>query len=80
MNQVRIKQGVDWSVVWLYIILVAIGLLSIFMVQYRETDDISTIILKGTKDYGKQFRWLAVCTVLAIFILLTDSKFFYSYG
>lgn len=75
-NQVKISKGIDWSLIWMYVILVTIGLVSIFMVQYREGDDIANIILKGTKDYGKQFRWLAICAVLAIFILLTDSKFF----
>lgn len=28
------------------------------------------------KNYSKQFLYLIICTVIAIFILLTDSKFF----
>ncbi len=75
-RQAQISKGVDWSLVWMYIALVTIGLLSIFAVQYRETDNITNILLKGTQDYGKQLRWLAICAFLAIFILLTDSKFF----
>jgi rod shape determining protein RodA len=75
-KQAQIGKGVDSALIWIYIILVSIGLLSIFAVQYRETDNISAIFLKGTQDYGKQLRWLAVCAFLAIFILLTDSKFF----
>jgi rod shape determining protein RodA len=75
-KQVRLKEGVDTSLIWLYTLLVGIGLVSIFMVQYRENDDIMQIILKGSKDYGKQIRWLIICTVLAIFILLTDSKLY----
>ena len=75
-KQTNLGKGVDWSLIGIYIILVSIGLLSIFAVQYRETDNISTILLKGTQDYGKQVRWLAICLVLAILILLTDSKFF----
>jgi rod shape determining protein RodA len=75
-RQAQISKGIDASLVWMYIALVAIGLLSIFAVQYRETDNITNILLKGTQDYGKQLRWLVVCTFLAIFILLTDSKLF----
>jgi rod shape determining protein RodA len=72
----QISKGIDWSVVWIYAILVTIGLLSIFAVQYRETDNILNVVMKGSKDYGKQVRWVVVCVVLAIVILITDSKFF----
>jgi rod shape determining protein RodA len=75
-RQAQISKGVDWSVIWIYIILVTIGLLSIFAVQYRETDDVMNVILKGSKDYGKQVRWLILCAGIAIFILLADNKLF----
>jgi rod shape determining protein RodA len=75
-RQAQISKGIDWSMVWIYLLLVTIGLISIFAVQYRETDDIANVILKGSKEYGKQVRWLVICIVLATFILLTDSKFF----
>jgi rod shape determining protein RodA len=75
-RQPQISKGIDWSVVWVYILLVGIGFLAIFMVQYRDTQDVSSVLIKGTQDYGKQLRWIAICAFLAIFILLTDSKFF----
>lgn len=34
-NQNIVTQGVDYVVIWLYAILVAIGILCIFMVEYR---------------------------------------------
>ncbi len=34
-----ISQGVDWLMIWLYIALVAIGILSIFSVTYREGEE-----------------------------------------
>jgi rod shape determining protein RodA len=34
-NRNNISEGVDWMIVWLYAILVAIGILCIFMVEYR---------------------------------------------
>jgi rod shape determining protein RodA len=34
-NRNSISHGVDWTIVWLYAILVGIGILCIFMVEYR---------------------------------------------
>jgi len=75
-RQPQISKGIDWSLVWIYGILVIIGLLSIFAVQYRETDNIMNVVINGSKDYGKQVRWVVICLVLAVIILITDSKFF----
>lgn len=75
-RQPQISKGIDWSLVWIYGILVTIGLLSIFAVQYRETDNIMNVVISGSKDYGKQVRWVVICLVLAVVILITDSKFF----
>ncbi len=43
MNNQRnptISKGVDSTLIWLYLLLVAIGLLSIFSVTYHEGDDV----------------------------------------
>ncbi len=71
-----ISKGVDWSMVWLYIALVTIGLLMIFANEYKEGESFIQPILNQSKDYGKQALWIGICAVLATFILLTDSKFF----
>ncbi|WP_207495020.1 rod shape-determining protein RodA [Aridibaculum aurantiacum] len=75
-NQNHISKGIDWSMIWLYIALVTIGLFMIFANEYKEGESILEPILNQSKDYGKQVLWVGICTVLAIFILLTDSKFF----
>jgi rod shape determining protein RodA len=75
-NQNTISRGIDWSMVWLYIALVIIGLLMIFANEYKEGESILQPIMSQSKDYGKQVLWIGVCSVLGIFILLTDSKFF----
>jgi len=75
-NNNTISKGVDWTVVWLYIVLVAIGLLMIFANEYKEGENIFQPIFSQSKDYGKQALWVCICGVLATFILLTDSKFF----
>lgn len=78
MNQRNssISKGVDWIMIWLYIALVAIGILSIFSVTYREGENVLDGFLKLRTDYGKQFFFFIISLVVGLFILLTDSKFF----
>ncbi|NML19470.1 rod shape-determining protein RodA [Pseudoflavitalea sp. G-6-1-2] len=71
-----ISKGVDWVMIWLYLLLVAIGLLSIFSVTYRDGDNVVQTFLAFKTDYSKQFYFFIVSLVLGLFILLTDSKFF----
>ena len=71
-----IGKGVDWVLVWLYAILVMIGLLCIFSVEYRTVDGVIESFLGFKKNYSKQFFYFIACIVLATFILLTDSKLF----
>ncbi len=71
-----ISKGIDWSLVWIYIFLVAIGLLAIFGATYKEGDPIVQSFLGFKTDYSKQFYFFALSLVLGLFIILTDSKFF----
>ena len=72
----EIGKGVDWILVWLYAMLVIIGLICIFSVEYRNTDNVLQSFLGFKKNYSKQAFYFIACIVLATFILLTDSKFF----
>lgn len=72
----EISKGVDWIVVWLYILLVGIGILSIFATTYTEGESVIQTFLSLKTDYSRQALYAAIGAVLAIFILLTDSKFF----
>ncbi len=78
MNQRNpaISKGIDWLMIWLYIALVAIGILSIFSVTYREGENIADGFFRMKADYGKQTLFFAISLILGLFILLTDSKFF----
>jgi rod shape determining protein RodA len=75
-NNNTISKGIDWMMVWLYIVLVIIGVMMIFANEYKEGESIVQPILSQSKDYGKQVLWIAICGVIATFILLTDSKLF----
>ena len=75
-NNPTIGKGVDWLLVWLYVILVMVGLICIFSVEYRSSDGVIQSFLGFKKNYSKQLFYFMACIVLATFILLTDSKFF----
>jgi rod shape determining protein RodA len=79
MNNQRnptISKGVDSTLIWLYLVLVAIGLMSIFSVTYREGDDVVRSFLNFKTLYSKQLIFFAASLLIGLFILLTDSKFF----
>lgn len=71
-----ISKGIDLSLVWIYLLLVAIGLTAIFAATYKEGDPVIQSFLRFRTDYSKQFYFFCIGTALALFILLTDSKFF----
>ena len=79
MNNQRnptISKGVDSTLIWLYLLLVAIGLMSIFSVTYHEGDDVLRSFLNFKTNYSKQLIFFAASLLIGLFILLTDSKFF----
>ena len=69
--------NVDWAIVFVYLALCTIGLLNIHSAMYDERHpsffDLST-------DYGKQFIYIIVGCVVAIFILLLESRFFSAFS
>ena len=71
-----ISKGIDWVVIWLYALIVSIGLVCIFSVEFKSNDQFFQSLFAFKKNYSKQMLYLCISLVLAIFILLTDSKFF----
>ncbi|MDE3144581.1 MAG: rod shape-determining protein RodA [Bacteroidota bacterium] len=74
------SRSVDWLVVWLYALLTAIGILCIFMVEYKPGTDWMQTFISGKTNYSKQLIFAGVCTVVAVFILLADSKLFTAFA
>lgn len=70
------SKGIDWSLVWIYLALVAIGITAIFGATYNESDPVVSSFFAFKTDYSKQLYYFLIAAVLGIFILLTDSKFF----
>jgi rod shape determining protein RodA len=75
-DQAGISKGVDWLTVWLYFIFVSIGVLCIFSVEYHTNEDIWSNIIGLKKNYARQLLFIGISTIIAIFIILTDSKLF----
>ncbi len=75
-NEAVISKGIDWLTVWLYFILVTVGILCIFSVEYHPQDDVLKSLLGLKKNYSRQLLFLGISLVVAVLILLTDSKFF----
>jgi rod shape determining protein RodA len=69
------SKGIDWSLVWLYLLLVAVGIMAIYAVTSEEEALVAGFFSFKT-DYSKQFYFFLIAGFLGIFILLTDSKFF----
>jgi len=78
MNQRKpeISKGVDWSLVWLWFLLSFVGIMAIFGVTYHEGDNVIQTFLRFRTDYSRQFYFFVASAFFAMFILLTDSKFF----
>lgn len=72
----EISKGIDWSLVWIYLLLVAIGLTAVYTATFREGDPLVQSFLRFRTDYSKQFYFFVASLLFALFILLTDSKFF----
>jgi rod shape determining protein RodA len=75
-NRAAISKGIDWTLVWLYIILTTIGLLCIYSVEQRSLESIFQNIAGFKKNYSRQIIFIGISLIIAVFILLTDSKFF----
>ncbi len=79
-NNVAISKGIDWTLIWLYAILVSIGILCIFMVEYNPDSSGIADFFSGKTNYSKQVLFAGLSIVVATFILLADSKLFTAFA
>ncbi len=71
-----IAKGIDWSLVWLWLLLCLVGIVAVFGATFREGDNLIQTLIGFKTDYSKQFYFFIVSGIIGMFILLTDSKFF----
>jgi len=71
-----VSKNIDWLLVWLYALLVCIGVLCIFMVEYNPNNFSAATFFNGNTNYSKQILFAGLCIVVATFIILSDSKLY----
>jgi len=76
-NNKSIFSRLDALTLLLYFCLVAIGLIAVFSVEYKSTDE-SIFIM--TKSHTRQLIWLGISMFVGLLIVWTDSKFFSSFA
>lgn len=80
MSRAGYTQKSDTLIIWLYAIMIAIGITCIFMVEYKPGVDIVSSFLGGKTNYSKQLFFAGICVVVATFIMLSDSKLFTAFA
>jgi len=76
-NRTSIFTDVDWWLIGVYFLLVAMGLFSIYAAVY---DPEHSSILDSSQRYGKQALWIATSVILILIIFMIDIKFFTSFS
>ncbi|MBX2950943.1 MAG: rod shape-determining protein RodA [Leadbetterella sp.] len=71
-REIDIKKGLDWTTVWIYIILLMIGLANIYAAVYNV--DNPKPIYSLDHNAGKQIMFMVLAFVLIMIILFIDYK------
>ncbi len=72
-----IFRNLDWPTVAIYLIMVFAGMISIYAASY-DFDRAS--MFSGDEFSGKQLRWIGICSVLGLVILLIDTRMYEAYA
>ena len=71
-----LTRGVNWGLIYLYMLLLIIGLASIYAVEHRIDDSFFNVLTHGSGQFTRQLTWVGISAVVATIILLVDSKFY----
>lgn len=69
----EIRRNLDWFTVILFGLLLLAGWITIYSASYNPE---ATSIFSMTEEYGKQFMWIGVCSVLGILVLNVEGNFY----
>lgn len=69
--------NIDWSIILMYLILVFVGWINIYAAVFDEAHQ---SIFDSSQRYGKQLIWIGASLVIALTILMIDSKFFSTFA
>ncbi len=66
--------GVDWPSVLIYMVMVSLGIMSIYASVYNDSN---RAIFDMAQKSGSQLMWAGISVVLGVVILLVDSKYYH---
>lgn len=72
-----ILNNIDWVIVLLYLVLVFAGWINIYAAVYNEDHK---SIFDLSQAYGKQLIWIASSLLIAMILLMIDSKFYSAFS
>lgn len=72
-RSINIWNGLDKTSIVLFLFLVILGWFNIYAAVYNEE---RSGMLDLTQRYGKQFVWIVAALVIAIFVVIIDSRFY----
>jgi rod shape determining protein RodA len=77
-REINIWKRIDKITVVIFLLMIAMGWLNIYAAVYNEENK---EILDFSQRYGKQFIWIIATLVLAIFVVIIDTRFwlFFAY-
>src|SRR4051812_21845169 len=76
-QQKSIFENIDWLLVSMYLVFVAMGWLNIYAAVYNEDHN---SIFDITQNYGKQMIWIGSSIVIALAMLVIDGKFYAAFS
>jgi rod shape determining protein RodA len=77
-KEINIKSGIDWTIIWIYISLVFIGIINIYAAVYNVESPKSIFSLDHNS--GRQILFTLISLVLILIILFVDFKVFDSFA
>lgn len=72
-RRINIWVNIDWSIIGLYLVLVLLGWVNIYSVEYNEE---TSGIFDLSHRYGKQLLWIILALVLAFIFVIIDTNFY----
>lgn len=73
----NVLKRIDWLLVAIYLVLLLMGWVTIYSTEYNEH---SPGLFDVTQKYGKQFIWIVISLVFAIFVMAIDGRFYISFA
>ena len=77
MRRKSLLSGIDWFTLTLYLLLIAMGWFSIYAAGF---DGVHKAALDLSVNHGKQLMWIGVSLLIAMVVLIIDSKFYTTFS